>query len=361
MCVKREQHDGHLEYDLGNMMAYDPQPVEASTFNEGVDKACQTMATSIFQALTRQMFNLPSESAPVGRIAELPAPTTLLPREKPVPKPRPPTKWEIFAQKKGITKQKRSKLEFDDNSGEWKRRYGYKRANDESAVPIIEAGANEETGVEDPFTRMRREKKDRVKKNETQQLGNLKAAHKQGGKGVLPATLKLAATLPEHGRGIPSKRKELKGELKTAARQVATSTASLGKFDRMVDGENIKDRQLGGRKRKFISVTDSKKEKAAQGKLVDHILRKNADDIGNPLDINRAIGKFEAAAREGDGPRLKFKGANKKGKISGGGSAGKKSGGPGGGGAGRGAKGGARAERGGRGGGGRGSKGGARK
>ncbi|KAL4538932.1 hypothetical protein Ndes2437A_g01922 [Nannochloris sp. 'desiccata'] len=322
-----EQHDGHLEYDLGNMMAYDPQPVEASTFNEGVDKACQTMATSIFQALTRQMFNLPSESAP----------------------------------KKGITKQKRSKLEFDDNSGEWKRRYGYKRANDESAVPIIEAGANEETGVEDPFTRMRREKKDRVKKNETQQLGNLKAAHKQGGKGVLPATLKLAATLPEHGRGIPSKRKELKGELKTAARQVATSTASLGKFDRMVDGENIKDRQLGGRKRKFISVTDSKKEKAAQGKLVDHILRKNADDIGNPLDINRAIGKFEAAAREGDGPRLKFKGANKKGKISGGGSAGKKSGGPGGGGAGRGAKGGARAERGGRGGGGRGSKGGARK
>jgi regulator of ribosome biosynthesis len=344
------------------MMAYDPQPVEASTFNKGVDKSCHTMATSIFQALTRQLFNLPSEAAPVGRIAELPAPATLLPREKPVPKPRPPTKWEIFAQKKGITKQKRSKLEFDDNSGEWKRRYGYNRANDESAVPIIEAGANEETGVEDPFTRMRREKKDRVKKNESQQLANLKNAHKQGGKGALPATLKLAATLPEHGRGVPSKRKELKSELKTAARQVATSTASLGKFDRMVTGEDVKDRQLGGRKRKFMSVTDSKKEKAAQGKLVDHILRKNADDIGNPLDINKAIGKFEAAAREGDGPRLKFKGANKKGRISGGGSAGKKSGPPG---AGRGAKGGARAGSGGRGagggGGGRGGKGGARK
>ncbi len=343
-------------------MAYDPQPVEASTFKEGVDKACHTMATSIFQSLTRQMFNLPSESAPVGRIAELPAPSTILPREKPVPKPRPPTKWEIFAQKKGITKQKRSKLEFDDNSGEWKRRYGYKRANDDSAVPIIEAGANEETGVEDPFTRMRREKKDRVKKNEGQQLANLKNAHKVAGKGALPATLKLAATLPEHGRGVPSKRKELKVELKNAARQVATSTASLGKFDRVVAGENVKDRQLGGKKRKFLGVTDSKSEKAAQGKLVDHILRKNADDIGNPLDINRAIGRFEAAAREGDGPRLKFKGANKKGRISGGGSAGKKSGPPG---AGRGAKGGARAERGGRGGGGGGrgggGKGGARK
>ena len=303
-------------------MAYDPQPLEASAFtSNGVDSACHGMATRICQGLTRELFNLPSEPAPVGRLAELPTPTTLLPREKPVPKPRPPTKWEIFAQKKGITKRKRSKLEFDEGEGEWRRRYGYKKANDDEAVPIIEAGANEQTGVEDPFTRLRREKKERVKKQETQQLSNLKSAVKSGGKGALPATLKLAAALPDHGRGKPTKRKEFKAEIKTAARQVATSTASMGKFDRVVAGEDVKDRKNAKTKR--MSVTASKEERAAQGKLVDHILRKNADDI---VDYGRAIGKFEAEARDvvsltrkeerkQNKGQMKQKGPNKKGRL----------------------------------------------
>ena len=55
-------------------------------------------APGALQALTGRLFALPSEPAPVGRIAELPPPTTVLPREKPLPKPRPPTKWELFAQ-----------------------------------------------------------------------------------------------------------------------------------------------------------------------------------------------------------------------------------------------------------------------
>lgn len=52
-------------------------------------------------------------------------------------------------------------------------------------------------------------------------------------------------------------------------------------------------------------------ERAAQNKLVDHILRKNADDI---VDVNRAIGKFESAARE-ERHRMKMKGINKKGRA----------------------------------------------
>lgn len=66
---------------------------------------------------------------------------------------------------------------------------------------------------EDPFTKQRNEKKERVKKQEKQQLANLKAAAKAGGAAALPATLRLAAALPEHGKGRPAKRKELKGEV----------------------------------------------------------------------------------------------------------------------------------------------------
>ena len=297
-------------------MAYDTQPIDGRVFEAGEDAGCHALATRAFQGLVKQLFNLPSSAAPVGRIASLPPPTTVLPREKPIPKPRPPTKWELFAQRKGITKRKRSKLEWDESKGEWKRRYGYKKANDEADVPIIEARPDEVAGTEDPFTRIKKEKKERVKKQEASRLKNLKSAAKTGGKDAIPSSLRLAASLPEHGQGKPLKRKELKGEIKTAIRQVSTSTASLGKYDRLIKGEDVKDRKLGtGKKRKFLPVAAIQQEREAQGKLVDHILRKNADDI---VDIGRAIGKLEAEAREDRRQvRMKNKGDNKKGRLTG--------------------------------------------
>ena len=76
-------------------------------------------------------------------MATLPAPSTPLPRGKPLPVSRPATKWEQFATQKGITKKKRSKLVFDEGEQDWKRRFGYKKAYDDEAVPIIEARKNE--------------------------------------------------------------------------------------------------------------------------------------------------------------------------------------------------------------------------
>lgn len=316
-----EAHDGPLALDLGNLMACDISTIDAAAFAGGpaaTDAACHRLAQTIFQSLAARLFALPSEAAPVGRIAHLPAPSTVLPREKPIPKPRPPTKWELFAQRKGIEKRKRSKLEWDEASGDWKRRYGYKRANDEAAVPIIEARPDEQTGVEDPFTRQRAEKRERVKKQEKQQLANLKAAAKAGGSAALPPTLRLAAALPEHGKGRPAKRKELKDELKAASRQATVSTASMGKFDRLARGEKAEDRAAArSKKRKFLPTADKGGvERQLTSKAVDRILAANADDI---VDVKRAIGKFEAAARE-ERYRLKQKGINKKGRLEDGGS-----------------------------------------
>lgn len=45
----------------------------------------------------------------------------------------------------GIVKRKRSKLVLEEGTGEWKRRYGYKRANDENDIPILEAKATDGT------------------------------------------------------------------------------------------------------------------------------------------------------------------------------------------------------------------------
>lgn len=41
-------------------------------------------------------------------------------------------------------KHKRSKLEWDENSQEWRRRYGYKKAGDAADTPIIEAGPDDQ-------------------------------------------------------------------------------------------------------------------------------------------------------------------------------------------------------------------------
>lgn len=39
----------------------------------------------------------------------------------------------------GIIKRNKDKQVYDEPSGTWKRRHGYDRANDEEAIPIIEA------------------------------------------------------------------------------------------------------------------------------------------------------------------------------------------------------------------------------
>lgn len=116
---------------MGNLAAYDPSPVDAEQFAANPDAACLTVATKITQSLVAKLFALPSEAADVGRVAQLPPPTTALPRAKPVPKPREPTKWEKFAQQKGITKHKRSREVWDEGTQDFKRRFGYGSVKDD--------------------------------------------------------------------------------------------------------------------------------------------------------------------------------------------------------------------------------------
>lgn len=144
-CPRREAAEDAYEFDLGNLAAFNPHPLDAAAFQADRNAACQAEAARVFQALAARLFQLESEPAPVGRLACLPEPTTVLPREKPLPKPREPTKWELFAQRKGIQKRKRSALEWDDVTQEWRRRHGYKRAAGANDLPpVVEAGVGDQ-------------------------------------------------------------------------------------------------------------------------------------------------------------------------------------------------------------------------
>ena len=62
---------------------------------------------------------------------------------------------------------------------------------------------------DDPFLQMENDRKGKVKAGKKRELANVKNSLKKIGKSAVPTTLKLAATLPEHGKGKPTKQKEL--------------------------------------------------------------------------------------------------------------------------------------------------------
>ena len=83
----------------------------------------------------------------------LPAIETALPRAKPLPKPKPPTKWEQFAAAKGIQKKRREKKVWDEEKQEWVNRWGRgaknKEVEEKWAVEVPATARTSHTGIKD--------------------------------------------------------------------------------------------------------------------------------------------------------------------------------------------------------------------
>eukprot|EP00475_Leptophrys_vorax_P011444 TRINITY_DN17989_c0_g1_i1.p1 TRINITY_DN17989_c0_g1~~TRINITY_DN17989_c0_g1_i1.p1 ORF type:complete len:396 (-),score=146.29 TRINITY_DN17989_c0_g1_i1:89-1276(-) len=236
-----------FEMDIGTLLATKIHAVDTEQLSSEAQRAeyLKSLATQGAQALVEQLFTLPTESCDVGVLAVLPAPTVLLPREKPVPQPKPPTRWELFAARKGIKKKsKRSRLVFEESTGEWKPRFGANRANKNDDSWIMEHRAGEDASV-DPWTKLKQEKKERVSKNKQQQVKNLIAAtgHKLPGSIDLSSALKASKPAAKQAK-IEKKQSETKSDgmakaehAKVALRLAQQSTASMGKFDKLNKGE----------------------------------------------------------------------------------------------------------------------------
>ena len=116
-----------VHLDVGNLLVEDINPVEidpSQLSKDKVEKALEALTRDNLQLLFNSLFALPTKRTDSGIMAELPKGTLKLPREKPVPKDKPLTRWEKFAKAKGIQKKKRSAMVFDDDSGEYKARHG---------------------------------------------------------------------------------------------------------------------------------------------------------------------------------------------------------------------------------------------
>ncbi|XP_038878625.1 ribosome biogenesis regulatory protein homolog isoform X2 [Benincasa hispida] len=225
-----------VQVDLGHLMALNPHYnfISPPSSREELVNECLQKGTELVQAIANELFFLPSTEDKDGPLVELPPPKTRLPRGKHLPKPKPPTKWELFAKKKGINIIKRGKNVFDKQTCTWKRCYGYDRANDEN-IPILESKMTDDLEV-DPFAEMQANKRKQIEKQEKNRLQNLKQAAKVG---ALPSHVQLAATaLPIIGTQAATK-KMTKDELGNVAGMAATATASGGKFDKKFPGEKL--------------------------------------------------------------------------------------------------------------------------
>ncbi|KIW26392.1 uncharacterized protein PV07_09491 [Cladophialophora immunda] len=197
-------------YDLGYLTATDPNPLPAtsqllaqtlSERNESLRLIARDGAQSLLNTL---LTTCAIQSTPEGLIMTLPTPQQYLPRWKPLPKPKAPTKWELFARKKGIGKyggnlkggaaqeERRKNLVYDEESGEWVKKWGYqgrnKKAESEWLVELDDEAVRKEKSAADGGGEEgrtirgegRRERKERIKRQERRQRNNERRSRKGG-------------------------------------------------------------------------------------------------------------------------------------------------------------------------------------
>merc|ERR1712098_717134 len=132
------------------------------------------------QALLNQLLSTcPIASTPNGVLLSLPEIEATLPREKPLPPPKAQPTWEKFAAKKGIkskTAEQRKKMVYDEATGEWVPKWGYKGANKAGENDwIVEVDEKKERERKEGTERQgdgRRARVERVKRGERLQRKN---------------------------------------------------------------------------------------------------------------------------------------------------------------------------------------------
>jgi len=199
-------------------------------------------------------------------------------------------------------------------------RHGYEKANKkENEWPIMEVGANDNP-MEDPWEKQREEKRTRVDKNSESRMRNeeragnlLKGATNRTVKGRKHAyevgkeagrkdsqslPVGLPVDLKNSAKPIKAVDNKMRGKRSTLAAlsAVQRSTASLGKFDMMREGEPERKKMFSKeKKRKFENPMD-KKVIMSEGQSSMKIL--NAVMTGGGVAKAKAIRKGQLAKGE---------------------------------------------------------------
>lgn len=275
---------GEFELDLGNLLAFDKQ-------EQPKNLSPRSQAQRCVQELFNHVFELPATQSEVGPLADLPPPSTPIPREKSLPKEKPLTKWEKYAKDKGIKKQKKSRMVWDETAREYRPRWGAGRANNtlEEIVKEDKAEEMQAYGAEDPWILEKMKKKERVEKQKKRELVNRKRAVKDQSKDM-PATLDITTNTP----------RRQKSSIERAVVLAQKSTASMGKFDKLMSDE---PKIMSKPKHAPLDTAEEQKQNL---KIVERVLKRTAAEA---LDVDRAAtlhirDEQQKASREGRGRKF---------------------------------------------------------
>ncbi|CAH0719571.1 unnamed protein product, partial [Brenthis ino] len=268
-----------LEFDIGTLLASDTNDLDVKSLkSDGQrDTYLQSLARDNTQLLLNKIWELPTERIDEAIVVKLPQPTTVLPRSKPVPKPKPLTKWQEFAKSKGITKKKKDKLQWDEQLQKWVPLYGFKKAAAEKEKDWLIEVPQHVDPMTDMYEKKAGEKSEKVAKNELQRLKNIARARK--------------VKIPRVGLPVTSD-KASATQLSTAATVAKASTASLGKFqdklpkEKEARGKGIHELIPGKERKRKAPVPTPQAEKENNLNMIDRILNKRPK-----IDMERAVSK----------------------------------------------------------------------
>eukprot|EP01111_Echinosteliopsis_oligospora_P019122 TRINITY_DN907_c0_g1_i1.p1 TRINITY_DN907_c0_g1~~TRINITY_DN907_c0_g1_i1.p1 ORF type:complete len:312 (+),score=96.92 TRINITY_DN907_c0_g1_i1:120-1055(+) len=250
------EKDDDLKYDLGRLCAFDFAPLDQEAMKKDATQHLIDLSRDNVQLLFTHIFQLPTKVVPDGVLAELPSSSSVLPRSLPLPEDKPQTTWDKFAATKGIRKIKsREKLVWDEQNQDYRRRYGYKKANDDGKQWLIPHNEHDKSGV-DPFTKMAEEKKEKKEKQKSKELKNKKSAQL------------------ERSKAQGARNAKQKDDISRTFALVSRSTASLGKFDRRLPGEDSAPKIKGTRKLANLQEVDVSAEKSKSLGLLNKMFSK---------------------------------------------------------------------------------------
>ncbi|XP_071966046.1 ribosome biogenesis regulatory protein homolog [Antedon mediterranea] len=277
--------------DLGNLLVCDPNPITGFEQSKNKNEYLKELSRENTQLLFNEIWKLPAQRTEDVITVKLPEPTTRLPREKSIPKPKATTRWEKFAQMKGIQNKKKTRKVWDEELQKWVPRWGYQSKGDLKRDWVLEVPQNADP-FEDQFGKKKKEKKERVAKNELQRLRNIARTSKKKVPGV---------------GNTPTVDKPNKSQLTKSLQMAQQSTASMGKFDKKLAKEPTQ--RNSGKKRKFEPVIGAlSSEKERERHILDTLNKKGKMNISQA--VNREITEEQQAGQN----ERKEKKSKKKGK-----------------------------------------------
>ncbi|KAF8796964.1 ribosome biogenesis regulatory protein homolog [Argiope bruennichi] len=269
MADHEDLNEVYTELDVGNLCVTNVTLLRSSLEKNYSEENLKRLAVQGTQKLLNEIFKLPSQYHEHVPVAKLPEPTSIIPREKPIPKPKTMTKWEKFAKAKGIKKQKKEKLVFDESNKEWKPRYGYRGIkNKEDWVKEIPDNADPN---EDYFGKAKEQKKERIAKNDYHRLRNIASATK-----MKVTNLESVDLADKH-------------QLSRSLTSAKSATASLGRFADKLPNERAPKNKMQKRKFKPNNPSNLREEKENNLKILENLEKKMPK-----LNVQEAVQRYMA-------------------------------------------------------------------